>query len=241
MNRIRIYGQRRVVALLREIDANVLFIGPPGYGKTTLARLYLARWGQPLELNCTRSDIAHVLHTTPYKRPVLLDEAHCLTQPEAVYPYLDAGRHVALTTTDDGLLPGPLRSRLVPIELEPYTMDELAAIARDAGAVPGADLLVASLSRGSPRRAHLLGQMIRTARTVTHANTLLELAGYENGLSPRERRYLDFLRTGPKSLNTIASHLQTSPQTVREIESGLITMGLVQITSKGRTLVNHES
>jgi Holliday junction resolvasome RuvABC ATP-dependent DNA helicase subunit len=241
MTAIRIIGQPRAIALLNVLAAsrsNILAVGPPGHGKTTLAKFYLARFGQPIVLagHTKTEKLEAILEST--LEPLLIDEAHKLIMPEALYAHIDTHRRVfALATTDQGLLPGPLVSRLFLVALEPYSTAELAAIASQIASLP-ANILweVALYARGSPRRAEMLAKLLGSARLVGTTATILAALGFEGGLNAQERSLLSVLAAGPRSLSTLSGFLGVGIETVKAIESDLLASGMIEITSRGRRL-----
>jgi Holliday junction resolvasome RuvABC ATP-dependent DNA helicase subunit len=242
MAAIRIIGQskaRLLLELLAASRSNILAVGPPGHGKTTLAKFYLARFGKPMVVagRIKTERLEEILKTT--QDPMLIDEAHKLIVPETIYESLDAHRRVfALATTDQGLLPGPLQSRLFLVALEPYTTAELAVIAAQTAPRLSADVLweIALYARGSPRRAEMLAKLLGSSRIRGTTSAVLTALGYEGGLNAQERAMIQMLATGPKSLHTLSGFLGVGPETVRSIESDLLANGIIEITSRGRKL-----
>jgi Holliday junction DNA helicase RuvB len=161
-------GQTRVVENLRiAIEAararrepldHVIFSGPPGLGKTTLAHLISAEMGSNLTVTSgpallAPKDLAGALSRQQRCDVLFIDEIHRM--PKVVEEYLytamedhaidvsidrggDTGRLVRLTlqpftlvaaTTREGLLSGPLRTRFGLVErLEPYPPEDIATI-----------------------------------------------------------------------------------------------------------------
>lgn len=251
----RIINQIEAKRLLMAITpANILLLGPPGYGKTTLGLAYLSQFVSTQEpilvINGTRAD-AELRNMRYHKGPVLVDEIHRMNKHEALYPILDGkiekgfirkseSKTMAFTTTDEGTLPGPLLSRLVHVVLTPYTRAHLALIAQTAAPEFANGILdeIARFSWGSPRKAKLLANLLARTR-IRHPNQVghvLCTVGYPLGLSYRQVSLLGALEYDSRSLSTLAGILGTGVQTVRLWESELIQARLMTITNKGRTI-----
>jgi Holliday junction DNA helicase RuvB len=141
----------------REALDHVLFYGPPGLGKTTLATLVARELG--VEITCTSGpvlerpgDLAGVLTNIPERGVLFIDEIHRLNHvvEEFLYPALEdftldimidkgpSARSVRLSlprftligaTTRAGLLTSPLRARFgMTYRLNYYNADDLRTI-----------------------------------------------------------------------------------------------------------------
>ena len=172
-------GQSRVVENLRiaitaargrnEPLDHVIFAGPPGLGKTTLAHLIAGEMGTALTVTSgpaliAPKDLAGALSRQQRGDVLFIDEIHRM--PKGVEEYLytamedhaidvaidrgDAGRLVRLqlqpftlvaATTREGLLSGPLRTRFGIVErLEPYPVGEIGTIIHAAARRLGVEL-----------------------------------------------------------------------------------------------------
>lgn len=157
-------------------------------------------------------------------------------------------------TTDEHLLPRALLSRLRVHQLEPYELEELSALLRQAARTRGLELTpdaaerVGRASRDTPRRALALLDMVHDEATVAGAATAdlalvecaLDRAGVDAaGLDRVDRQYLRILGKArrPMGLKTLASRLHVNVEVLRSIhEPHLVRRGFVQITREGRVL-----
>ena len=139
----------------RSVLEHVVFFGPPGLGKTTLAAIIAAEMnGRLFELNASSvkkaGDLASVLAKVRRKDVVLLDDIHALPRDVAEIQYSamedfdlnivvsDGRPPVRLTmppftlvgaTTDFGLLPEPMRAHFgQSFHLQLYTLEELRLV-----------------------------------------------------------------------------------------------------------------
>lgn len=150
----------------RETLDHVLFYGPPGLGKTTLANIIAAEMGVSIKSTSgpvieKAGDLAAVLTNLEAGDVLFIDEIHRLSPviEEVLYPALEdyqldimigqgpSARSIKLdlprftlvgATTRIGLLSSPLRDRFgVITRLEFYTPDELAVIIRRSAGILG--------------------------------------------------------------------------------------------------------
>jgi Holliday junction DNA helicase RuvB len=141
----------------REALDHVLFAGPPGLGKTTLAQIVARELGVNFRATsgpviAKAGDLAALLTNLEERDVLFIDEIHRLTPAveEILYPAMEdfqldliigegpAARSVRIdlakftlvaATTRTGLLTTPLRERFgIPIRLEFYTVEELCEI-----------------------------------------------------------------------------------------------------------------
>ena len=150
----------------REALDHVLFIGPPGLGKTTLAQIVARELGVNFRSTsgpviAKAGDLAAQLTALEERDVLFIDEIHRLNPAieEILYPAMEdfqldliigegpGARSVKIdlarftlvgATTRAGLLTTPLRDRFgIPLQLEFYTVDELRLIVRRGARVLG--------------------------------------------------------------------------------------------------------
>ena len=150
----------------RETLDHVLFFGPPGLGKTTLARIIAAEMGVNIRVTSGPAierpgDLAAILTNLAPGDLFFIDEIHRLSRPveEILYPAMEdlaldiiigkgpAARSVRLSlapftlvgaTTRAGLLSSPLRDRFgLIIRFDYYTTAELSEIINRAAGLLG--------------------------------------------------------------------------------------------------------
>ncbi len=148
---------------------HVLFFGPPGLGKTTLAQIVAREMGVGFRATsgpviAKSGDLAALLTNLEDGDVLFIDEIHRLNPAveEVLYPAMEdraldlmigegpSARSVRIdlprftlvgATTRQGLLTTPLRDRFgIPVRLNFYTVDELRLVVRRAARLLGADL-----------------------------------------------------------------------------------------------------
>jgi Holliday junction resolvasome RuvABC ATP-dependent DNA helicase subunit len=257
---MKFFGQEKILKEVSLIEAeirkgvhlNVLLTAPSGWGKTTLALQMINR---TVGVDKASYGVPPTFYIIPEKPFNFIDEIHLLTEPEVLYPYLDSNSSTyVLATNELGLLKEPLVNRCIPLVFDPYTLDDITCIVMEV--MKRFNLpwevakSIAEKSKLNPRVAKMLCQRLSyvfsnlgipdtASKLDALADKILDLS--QQGLNSMDRRYLDFLKLsgGRASLTLIQYSLNLSRDTIlRDIEPGLIHLGLIKIGSKGRELAH---
>jgi holliday junction DNA helicase RuvB len=233
---------------------HVLFVGPPGLGKTTLAQIMAKELGVNFKSTSSpviakAGDLAALLTNLEERDVLFIDEIHRLNPAveEILYPAMEdfqldliigegpAARSVKIdlskftlvaATTRLGLLTTPLRDRFgIPVRLAFYTVDEPRIAGR---------LL---------RRVRDFAEVAR-AEAVTREiadEALTRLLVDKMGLDQLDMRYLTMIAVnfggGPVGIETIAAGLSEPRDAIEDIiEPYMIQQGFIQRTPRGRIL-----
>src|SRR6478735_1860467 len=211
----------------REALDHVLFAGPPGLGKTTLAQIVARELGVNFRATA---------------RSVRIDLSR--------FTLIGA-------TTRTGLLTTPLRERFgIPIRLDFYGVPELEEIVRRGARLLSLPLTpegaheIARRARGTPRVAGRLLRRVRDFASVEGAGAvdakvadraLAQLEVDARGLDALDHRYLRCIAAsysgGPVGIETIAAALSEPRDAIEEIiEPYLLQQGFIARTPRGRVL-----
>ena len=232
---------------------NVLFISGPGQGKTYLSKLFCRQISRNFEYIMCNPKIGI---NSNVEGVFLLDEVHQLRNIESLYPVMDKGNSVVVsTTTEFNKLQEPFISRNIVLSFSAYSIDDMSKIILNYAhrikfyINDQIAYKIASYSRNNPRYAIMLTKRLYTflydygyITKQDILNVLNQIGIFTNGYTNQDLRYLEIVKDkGPISLSNISRIMGVSEAFIKNsIEPFLLSNNKITITSKGRSLTKKE-
>jgi Holliday junction DNA helicase RuvB len=237
---------------------HTLFTGPRGSGKTKLSQYIGAQAGVPfVEINAPALDKKKLYTTLLTLKPysiLFIDEIHrlhpaveeILYQPTESRTLTVPFRNRLMTikfipftligaTTRPALLSKPMLSRFkIRIAIPRYSLRELARMIVTQYSMQIKEALDIAQYTLVPREA--LNLAFRVKSLNQPVNQALAFFGFKDGLSTQEQSYIKLIGTNAVSLTSLSGFLQLDEDTIQLLEERLMSLGIIEITGRGRQL-----
>ena len=205
-------GTNRPLAIINRTGRlhSLIFWGPPGCGKTTLARILAKSANLPLvqlsAVSCGKADIKKIV-ATGRKTVLFLDEIHRFNKAQQDYllPFVETSRLILIGATTENpsfTVIAPLLSRCQVFVLEPLAKKELLKVLSRTRYVIGKEAkdFVLEFANGDARQ---LLNLLEATHKLYHRITLSNL---KNAL---QSKWLRYDRGGEEHFDTISAFIKS--------------------------------